>query len=157
MDKPIIVVGADHGGFELKNQAIEWLEEWGYQVKDLGASSHQPEDDYPQFAFIVAEEVMEMRENDRPALGVLFCRSGGGMVIAANKVTGVRAVSLESVEAAQHAKIDNDANVVSLAADWLSQKQAKEILKTYIQTPFSGEERHQRRIAQITQYEETTA
>lgn len=154
MNKPKIFVGADHGGFALKEQAKLWLEEWGYAVEDLGAFALDPADDYPQPALAVAEQVAGGQEGAQ--LGLLFCRSGGGMVIAANKVNGIRAVELASVEAAEHAKVHNNANVGSLAADWLSQEQAKAIIKTFVETEFSGAERHVRRLAQIAGYEQSS-
>ena len=145
-----IYLGADHGGFELKEEAKQWLADWGYQAEDLGAYSHNPQDDYPPVALAVAQEVAA---EPQQSVGLLFCRSGGGMVVAANKVAGIRAVSLDSVEAAMHAKTDNGANVGSLAADWLSREQAKVIIKAFLETEFSGAERHVRRLAQIAEFE----
>ncbi len=160
---PVVYLGADHGGYELKEKAKFWLKEWGYETQDVGALALDPQDDYPQFAFDVAQKVVEMERvgsglasgsgNQPLALGLLFCRSSGGMTIAANKTLGARAVSLESVESAKHARSDNQANIGSLAADWLSEDQAKEIIKVFLTTAFSGESRHQRRLAQITTYE----
>lgn len=149
-----VFLGADHGGFELKNRVAEWLRSQGYEVVDLGAHQLDPRDDYPQFAFQVAEEVVQEELAGEEALGVLCCRTGGGMVIAANKVTGARAVSAETVRAAQHARQHNKANILSLPADWLPAGTEVEVLSAFLTTPFSEEERHQRRVEQIAAYEQ---
>lgn len=149
--KPKVFLGSDHGGFDLKNSAKKWLEQWGYEVEDLGAHSHDPVDDYPQYAFEVAEAVAAAPNQ---AVGLLFCRSGGGMAVAANKVPGAIAIEINSVTAAEHAKLHNNANIASLSADWLSEDQAKVIVKTFLVTAFSGDDRHTRRLAQIAQYEQ---
>lgn len=159
--KPTIILGADHGGFTLKEKAKTWLENWGYNYEDVGALTLDPEDDYTRYAFAVAEKVAAAGSEFQaggmqppPAIGLLFCRSGGGMAIAANKIMGIRAVELPTTEAARHARTDNDANVGSLAGDWLSDNQAETIIKTFLTTPFSGAERHGRRLAQIRDYEQ---
>lgn len=144
-----IYLGADHGGYELKEKAKSWLHDWGYQYEDLGAHRFDPADDYPHYAFAVAEKVAQEPE----AVGVLLCRSGGGVTIAANKVKGVRAVPVNSEQEAIHAREHNNANVISLSGDWLGDEQAQVILKRYLVTSFTAEERHQRRLAQIAQYE----
>lgn len=146
-----IYLGADHGGFPLKEQAKTWLKEWDYQFQDLGAHELDPQDDYPDFTFPVAEQVA--KEADQGSLGVLLCRSSGGVTIAANKVLGARAVSAFSPEEASHAKEHNNANILALAGDFLSDDQAKEILKIFLETPFSGAERHVRRLGKIADYE----
>lgn len=153
-----IHIGADHGGFELKEKIKVWLEDLGYGVKDFGAYSLVPEDDYPAFAIDLAREVVAgvstntEIENKNP-VGILFCRSGGGMVIAANKVKGARAVSVHDKKSAVHAKADNNANIISISADWTSEEQAKEIITAFLETKFSGAERHIKRINQITDFE----
>ena len=144
-----IYVGADHGGYELKDKVRQWLTEWGYQSEDVGAHQLDPADDYPEFAFKVAEKVA----SEADAVGVLLCRSGGGVTIAANKVRGIRAVPVYTVEQAQHARRDNDANVISLAGDWVTDEEVKALLKTYLETPYSKAKRHQRRLDQIAAYE----
>lgn len=160
-DKPVVYLGADHGGFALKEQVKSWLTEWGYSYQDLGAHQLDPDDDYPQFALAVAEAVAAQRPElaaesappMAPALGVLLCRSGGGVIIAANKVSGIRAVQVNNPQEAMHAKEHNDANVISLAADWLSPEAAELTLKAFLTTPFTQEIRHVRRLAQISNYE----
>ncbi len=140
-----IYLGADHGGYELKQTLKDWLDQAGYQVKDLGAYELDAEDDYPKFAAAVARAVSQ----NESSLGILICRSGGGMVIAANKIAGIRAVEVFNQVSAEHAKQHNHANVISLAADWMTAEEAKSIVKAFLKTSFSDEPRHQRRIKQI--------
>lgn len=144
-----IYLGADHGGFELKEQVKTWLEEWGHTWKDLGNMVYDEADDYPQFALAVGEQVAATQ-----AKGVLACRSAGGMVIAANKVKGARAVNVLDVKSARHAREHNNANIAVLSGDWLSAEEAKEVLKTFLTTEFTGDERHVRRLKQIETYEQ---
>lgn len=145
-----VYLGADHGGFALKERIKTWLSEWGYDWEDVGNTVYDEGDDYPAFALAVGEHVGKNED----AFGVLACRSAGGMVIAANKVTGARAVSAHDVAAAKHAREHNNANVIALSGDWLTEAQAKEILKTFLETTFSGEERHVRRVNKINEYEQ---
>lgn len=146
----MIYIGADHGGYELKEKVKEWLDEWGEEYEDMGAHAHNPEDDYTEFVELVAKRVNE--ETDRSvswkerAKGILLCRSGGGMLIAANRYPKVHGVYIFDHESAFHARDNNDANVVSLAGDWIDDESAKKSLRTWLETPFSGEERYDRRI-----------
>jgi len=142
-----IYLGSDHGGFWLKENVKSWLTEWSYTFKDLGAHSLEPEDDFPKYAFAVAESVAA----EKDSLGILFCRSGGGMAIAANRVPGIRAVEVYDVRSAQHAKTKNDANIITLGGDWLSEEQTKVIIKTWLVTNFNNQEKYNRRIAQLDQ------
>jgi len=147
----MIYLGADHGGFALKDELKIWLAEWGMAFTDLGAATLDPEDDYPDFAFAVAQAV-----NQQPAehKGILACRSAAGVIIAANKVKGVRAVAPTTELAAQHSREHNDTNVLGLSGDWLTPEAAKAVVHTWLQTPFSGEARHQRRLDKISQFEQ---
>jgi ribose 5-phosphate isomerase B len=153
--KPFIYLAADHGGFELKEQAKQWLTEWGYEFQDLGAESLVPDDDYTTYTFPLAEEVSNaLKENPESNVrGVLFCRSGGGMAIAANKVKRVRAVPVYSVKEAKHARRDNHANIISLSGDWTTPEVAKETLQAFLETPGSTETRHLRRLQHIAAYQ----
>jgi len=140
-----LYIGADHGGFVAKQTVSEWLKTEGYDVTDLGAETLNPEDDYPQFAFAVARAVVE-----RPgSAGILFCRSGAGMTIAANKVDGARAVAVAQDNEAVHARANNDANIIALSGDWLDIERMQQILKLFLETPGPTEDRHLRRLAQI--------
>lgn len=140
-----IFIGADHGGYGLKEELKEYLEGLGYEVKDLGAHELNNEDDYPDFVFPVAEMVGKEAQSK----GVVIGRSGNGEAIAANKVKGIRAALCWNEEIAQKAREHNDANVLSLGADYLDPESAKRIVTTFLETPFSEEERHKRRIQKI--------
>lgn len=146
----MIYLGADHGGYELKEKIKTWLGEWGEVYEDLGAHELDPNDDYTDFVKLVAERVNQETDRNTPwkdrAKGILLCRSGGGMLIAANRYPKVHGVYVFDHESAFHARDNNDANIVSLAGDWISDQQAQEALKTWLETEFSGEERFQRRI-----------
>ena len=148
-----IFLGADHRGFELKEKMKEWLKDHGYTVEDFGAQKLEPEDDYPDFAIAVAEKVAENPEEHR---GILLCGSGHGMDIAANKIKGIRATVVMSAEFAKRAREHNNVNIISLAADWTSPSDAAEIVRTFLETPFSGEERHVRRLRKIGNIENST-
>jgi len=140
-----IFIGADHGGFLLKTKLFMWLRENGYLVEDCGANELNESDDYPDFAFKVAENVA----TDKNSRGILLCRSGAGMAIAANKVKGIRAVDAYDTKSARHSVEHNDANVISLAADWLGEDEVKRIIEVFLKARFSGAERHVRRLKKI--------
>ncbi len=146
-----VFLGADHRGFDLKEKLKEWLAAKGYEVHDLGAHRLDPGDDYPDFAYAVAERVAENPGEHR---GVLVCGSGAGMDVAANKVRAVRATTAWDTASAEHVRTNDDVNVIALAADWTPPEQAREIVKVFLETPFSGEERHIRRLKKIEEIEE---
>ena len=156
----MIYLGADHGGFDLKEKIKRWLNFWGYNYEDLGNTIYDKDDDFPQFAYTVAKKVTEEEKHkshpapwkDRPK-GVLTCRSAAGMVIGANKIIGARAVTAHDSRSAKKSRLHNDANILALSGDWLEDYQAKKILKTWLDTEFSGEERHMRRIKAIEEME----
>ena len=154
----MIYIGSDHGGFELKEQMKEWLGQWQCQFEDCGAFKLDPEDDYPQFAFAVAQKVSKkdsLLEDclwEKASKGILICRSAGGVIIAANKVKGVRAVAVYDEKMASHARLHNNANIIGISGDWTNPEEAKKIVKTFLDTQFSNEERHARRLEQIKQY-----
>lgn len=144
-----IYLGTDHGGYEHKEALKKYLVRKGFSCEDVGTFSAE-DVDYPAYAFGVGKKVAAGKGK---ALGILLCRSGGGMTIAANKVAGIRAVDCMSVVAARHAKEHNNANVLVLSGDWLSRRQAIRLAQVFISTPFSNVARHKRRIAQITAFE----
>lgn len=146
----VIYLGADHGGFALKEQLKQWLSEWEVAFEDLGAAELVPTDDYPDFALAVAQKVAA----NPGSLGVLACRSGGGMTITANKVAGIRAVPVYAAKQAAHAKNDDHANIISLSGDWTTLEEAKATLQAFLETQPNQDERHVRRVAKITSYEE---
>lgn len=139
-----IFLGADHGGFLLKESMKNMLKNNGYNVEDVGALDQNPDDDYPLFAFAVAKKVVKGQ-----GFGILFCRSGGGMAIAANRIKGIRAVDCKDHECIIHARNDNDANILTLPADWIDEVQAKELILAFLQTRASTEPRHIRRIGML--------
>ena len=148
----MIYLGADHGGFALKEQLKAWLTSWGIDYTDVGAFQLDPADDYPDFAIAVTQAVAADPVHHK---GILACRSAAGVVIVANKGKGVRSVAPLTVEAAQHSREHNDANVLGLSGDWLTNDQAQAITKTWLQTQFPNEERHRRRLEKISQFEQT--
>ena len=143
-----IAVGTDHGGFTLKLLLIRRLRAARHQVIDEGTFSPEP-CDYPLIGAKVAQAVSK----GRARRGLLFCKSGAGMAIVANKFPRVRAAVCQTPELARHAREHNDANVLVLGAEGLNSRQAAAILSAWLKTPFSGG-RHARRIRQIRQIEE---
>ncbi|OGN12612.1 MAG: hypothetical protein A3C71_01375 [Candidatus Yanofskybacteria bacterium RIFCSPHIGHO2_02_FULL_43_15c] len=145
----MIYLGTDHRGFALKEKIKQWLSEWGYQYEDMGAFEYNQDDDYPDFAKAVAEKVAA--ESD--TRGILVCGSGVGVVIAANKIKGIRAGTAISAPQMKDSVSDENTNILGISADYLSE-QAQEIVKAFLETKFSGEERHIRRIEKIKILEE---
>ncbi|MBI3290500.1 RpiB/LacA/LacB family sugar-phosphate isomerase [Candidatus Microgenomates bacterium] len=163
-----IYIGADHGGFKLKEELKGYLGELGFEIEDVGATELNPEDDYPDFVIPVALRLASVRLRSLQALaqgkptreqafGIVIGRSGNGEAIAANKVKGARAALCRTVEDARLAKEKNDANVLSLGADSTDLEAAKTIVKTFLETPFSDNARHARRIKKITDYEDKSS
>lgn len=145
-----IYISSDHGGFKLKNELINWLTESEYEVADMGPFELQPEDDYPEYAFPLAEKVAQ----EEGVIGVLICRSGNGMAIAANKVKGIRAALCFSDQHAAKSREDDHANILVLDADYSGQT-PQEILQAFLSASPSNDERHVRRVNEIAKYEET--
>lgn len=147
----VIYLASDHGGFELKEKLKSWLIERGTAGEDLGAYNLNPEDDYPDYIFPAAKKVV-----DNPgSLAIIIGRSGNGEVMVANKVFGIRAALCTSEAMAKKAREDNDANILSLGADFISFEEAKKIVTTFLETHFSKAERHLRRLQKIKTYEES--
>jgi len=137
-------LGADHGGFELKETLKAFLRERGLTVTDFGATSKDPADDYPDFARPVSEAVAA----GKAELGLLVCTSGVGMMISANKVSGIRAALIDDVESAALCRQHNDANVLCLSGKKTSAELAKKILAAFIGAKFEGG-RHERRVLKM--------
>lgn len=149
-----IYLAADHGGWQLKEQIKEQLLAAGQQVIDLGASSLEPADDYPDYAFAAAEALVKDEFfTQGEAIALLFCRSGSGMAIAANKVPLIRAVEIYDQEIAAHAKADNWANVLTFAADRYRPAEVMQMLQTFLSAKRDQAVRHRRRLEKISQYE----
>ncbi len=140
----MLFLGADHAGFEAKEFVAHKLAADGISFEDFGSFSKEPKDDYPIYAHRVAKAVV--KENGR---GLLFCGSGEGMAIVANRHKGIRAVVAWQPEIASEAREDNDANVLSVPARFLTNEETWQIIRTFLSTSFSHEERHKRRIQKI--------
>lgn len=141
----MLYIGSDHGGFSLKETLKAYLSSKGVAIEDRGAPTLDPGDDYPQYAMAVAKAVLQDKANQ----GILICRSGGGMGIAANRFKGIRAVEVVDEKSAIHAREHNNANIMTLSAEWMDEEVAKHVVDVFLSTPFSGEERHIRRIQEL--------
>ena len=148
-----IHIGTDHAGLDFKNIITQHLTQQGHQVTDHGAYEFNPEDDYPAFCIATAEAVMADEADGNQSLGVVFGGSGNGEQIAANKVTGIRAALVWNEDTAKLARQHNNANVISIGARQHTQEEALHLIDLFINEPFSGDERHVRRISQIKEYE----
>ncbi len=140
----MIAVGSDHAGYELKNQLIEHLKNRGYEVKDYGTYS-EASCDYPDYAKQVANAVA----GGEAEQGLLVCGTGIGMSMAANKVKGIRAAVLSDEFSAEATRSHNDANVLCLGARVVDYAKAEKLLDIFLDTPFSAEEKHIRRISKL--------
>lgn len=145
-----IYLGADHRGFKLKGEVIEWLKEWRMDFTDLGAYEFNKKDDYPLYAEKVGVIVGE-NENAR---GIIMCGSGVGVDVVSNKIDGVRASIGKSVGQVKAGRNDDDMNVLVLAADFTKKEEVKKMIKVFMQTKFSGKARHKRRLEEIRRIEE---
>ncbi|MCI8674971.1 MAG: ribose 5-phosphate isomerase B [Lachnospiraceae bacterium] len=140
----MIALGSDHGGYELKQEIISHLESKGIAYRDYGSFSPEPAD-YPEYAHIVAHVVV----NGECEKGILICGTGIGISIAANKVKGIRAAVCTDCFTAEATRLHNDANILALGGRVVGPGLALKIVDTFLNTPFSGEERHSRRISKI--------
>jgi ribose 5-phosphate isomerase B len=140
----MIAVGSDHAGYELKNQLIEHLKNRGYEVKDYGTYS-EASCDYPDYAKQVANAVA----GGEAEQGLLVCGTGIGMSMVANKVKGIRAAVLSDEFSAEATRSHNDANILCLGARVVDYAKAEKLLDIFLDTPFSAEEKHIRRIGKI--------
>jgi ribose 5-phosphate isomerase B len=144
-----IHIAADHAGFELKSALVEHLSAAGHDVVDHGAQEYDPQDDYPQVCFDAGTAVVA----EPGSLGIVLGGSGNGEQIAANKVTGVRAALAWNTETATLARAHNDANVIAIGARQHSVDESIALVEAFLAEPFSGDGRHQRRIEQISAFE----
>ena len=149
-DIPVrIHIGSDHAGLEFKALIIAHLEGKGHEVVDHGPHTYDPHDDYPIFCIPAAEAVA--KEPD--SFGIVLGGSGNGEQIAANKVKGIRAALAWSIETAKLGRQHNDANVVAIGGRMHTSEFCLEMVDAFIAEPFSGDERHNRRIALVAKYE----
>ncbi|AWB89499.1 ribose-5-phosphate isomerase [Homoserinimonas hongtaonis] len=152
-----IHIATDHAGLDFSRHLQQHLAAQGHEVVDHGPDHYDALDDYPSFCINAARGVARDQAEGVEALGVVFGGSGNGEQIAANKVTGIRAALVWSIATAELAREHNDANVISVGARQHSVDEAVAFIDTFIVTPFSGNERHARRIAQLAEYETTGA
>jgi ribose 5-phosphate isomerase B len=144
-------LGSDHAGLELKAHLLDWLRENGHEPVDHGPFVYDAVDDYPVFCIRAAEGVAA----DPGSIGVVIGGSGNGEQMAANKVKGVRAALVWNADIAVLAREHNDANVISVGGRMHSVEEMTHFVDVFIRTPFSGDERHARRIAMMSDYEST--
>ena len=143
-----IYLGADHAGFKLKEKIKVWMEKHAIAYEDLGNTTFNPDDDYPDYAEKVARAVV--RNN---SLGLLICGSAQGVCIAANKIKGARAAIPYSLKEARLAREHNDANIICLSGWFIHFHKATKIIEKFLTTPFSQEARHIRRVNKIKKME----
>ncbi len=142
-----IYLGADHNGFEYKNQLAKALQQAGHQVIDEGDEALNADDDYPEFAAKVAHALLA--DSDPEARGILVCGSGQGICIAANRFKGIRAALCWNQAEARAARNDDDCNILCLSSRYTSLDEAGSIMAAFLATPFAGAPRFKRRIEQL--------
>jgi len=148
-------LGSDHAGLDLKAHLIGWLTDAGHEVVDHGPFVYDALDDYPCFCLRTAEAVAAERETGQESYGVVVGGSGNGEQMSANKVDGIRCALVWSEETARLAREHNDANVVSVGGRLHSLEEMTRFVELFLDTAFTGEERHVRRIGQLASYETT--
>ncbi|MGH7241577.1 MAG: RpiB/LacA/LacB family sugar-phosphate isomerase [Candidatus Saccharimonadales bacterium] len=142
-----IYIGADHNGFEFRQQVADFLTRSGYEVVDEGDTKLDPQDDYPQFAGRTVNALLA--DGDPESRAVLICGSGQGMCIAANRFKGIRACLCLDAHEARVARNDDDCNVLCLPARMMSAQEAEPIISAWLRTPFAGADRFKRRIKEL--------
>lgn len=143
-------IGGDHAAFDMHRELVDWLGGQGHEVIDHGPTTYDEQDDYPVFVLRAAKGVAD----DPGSLGVVLGGSGNGEQMAANKVPGIRAALCYTTELAGLARQHNDAQVISVGGRFNTIEQAKAMVTIFLATPFSGEERHQRRLSMVTRFEQ---
>lgn len=140
----MILIGNDHAGYEVKKEIVKFLKEKNYEVVDYGCNSNDSVD-FPDYAFKVCQNIKDDNK------GILICTTGIGMSIAANKVKGIRCAKVDNVDEARLTRLHNNSNVLAISA-LKDIEELKKIVLTFLETPFSNEERHVRRIGKIDEY-----
>ena len=144
-----IYLGSDHRGFELKERLKAWLSEQGREYEDMGPFEYDKDDDYPDFAKLVGEKVAA----DQGSKGILICGSGVGAAVAANKIKGIIAGTMFDPEQVKASVADENTNIIGLSNDYTSKEKNMEIVKAFLESKFSGAERHVRRVGKIKNLE----
>ncbi len=145
-----IILSWDHAGFEAAGKLVAFLKEKDYQVEEFGPKEYTPTDDYPDFVIPAMKSLQEQPDSK----GIVLCKNGVGVSLLANKFKGVRAALSFSPEHAKSARLDDDANVLALPTQYLSQTEINEVAQTFLEAAFSGSERHLRRLEKISLEEE---
>lgn len=146
-DGMVVVMGADHGGFKMKEKLRVWLEKKGWEVDDVGAKSFDGKDDFVDYGKKVAVKVMEEKE----VRGIVLCRNGVGMDIVSNRHGGVRCVLGFDNRQVKRARRDDDVNVLAIPADYVSTRKAKGLVGVFLKTKFSGKKRYKRRLKKLVE------
>jgi ribose 5-phosphate isomerase B len=149
MNKQKIYIGADHAGWELKEALEEYLKEKDFEVIDMGNQNLVSHDDYPDFGYAVAKRVV----TDEDAHGIVICGNAQGICMVANKVKGVRAATGFNEDVAKSAREDDNSNILCLPARHLEISDGKKIVDMWLDTEFSGAERHVRRLKKVEEIE----
>lgn len=152
-EKVGVFIGADHRGFKLAEELYLWLLDNRVSTKVVGAQKLDPDDDYVDYAKEVANVVANDIKLGRISRGIVLCGSGVGVDVVANKIKGIRCGLGISPAQVKEAREDDDINVLAIAADYTTEEQAKEMIKVFLETPFSNAERHKRRIEKIKRLE----
>ena len=147
-----IYLGSDHRGYALKEKIAKWLFEWGYEFDDLGAETYDEKDDYTKYASDVAS-IVKSSSLSSSARGILLCGSGVGVDVMANKFDGVRASIGIDPEQVKQGRNDDEMNILVIAADHTEEHDAKEMVKAFLETDFSGKARYERRLQDIKNIE----
>jgi len=147
----MIYLASDHAGFELKEKIKNFLNSLGGKFQDLGPDHFDPEDDFPDYSVAVARKVAS-----EDASGILICGTGQGTALAANKIKGIRAYTAWDDFTARHARENGNANILTLGARTIDEKTAKNLIKIFLETPFSNKEKYIRRIEKIKNLESSS-
>ncbi|OGH17329.1 MAG: hypothetical protein A3C22_02040 [Candidatus Levybacteria bacterium RIFCSPHIGHO2_02_FULL_37_10] len=148
-----VYLGADHRGFKLKEELKTWFLENKISVKDLGAFEHNPDDDYPLFAQKVARNVAGDLKKNLGVRGIVICGSGVGVNIVANKFNHIRSGLALNAKQVGQARKDDDINILAIPSDFVNEEEAKKIVKIFLKTPFSKEDKKIRRLGEIDKIE----
>ena len=148
-----IYIASDHGGYEYKEELKKYFSGKGHGVEDMGPFELDPDDDYPDFVIACAEKVAQ----EEGSFGIILGRSGNGEAIAANKVKTIRAVLCLNEQMAKMAREHNNANILAIGADLIDLDTVRSIVDVFLNTPFSNEERHKRRLKKIADYESSNS
>lgn len=141
-----IFIGADHGGFELKNKLVDYLHEKDIRVDDFGAFEYNAEDDYPDVSKKVSQAVLQ---NPQDNLGILICRSGAGVSIVANRLPGIRCALGFDIGQVAASRADDHANILALASDYIDFEKAKAMVDAFLSAQKKTEAKYIRRIGKI--------